>query len=200
VALEALKENAYALEHASAELRGDPELVLSAIRLGIGAVFSFASEELRGNREFALKVVRQCGLAFAGVSDLLRNDGEVAFEAVRQNRAALRYVPEELRADRVMQEVAANPIAVQGSWAPICVLSQLETREAMVFYRGTAGLGGQELDGEISSDASLGDLARELADKVQSQLIYLLLPGLDVPVSPLLFFSPLRDFARRGPT
>ena len=56
-----------------------------------GRSFEYASEELRGDREFVMKAVKQTGWALEYASEELRGDREVVLEAVRQNGYALEY-------------------------------------------------------------------------------------------------------------
>ncbi len=117
-------------------------------------------------------------------------------EAVRQNGDALKHASEELRQYALLQpaSVRMNALAVQGSVAPVCAVLSLELAEPAIRYKAALGLGGSEISGEILSGASLGDLASTLRDHMRSNVIYLLLPGQDQPVSPLFVQSPLRDF------
>jgi hypothetical protein len=195
VVLEAVRQSGCTLHHSSEELCGDKEVVLEAVRQN-GYALGLASEELRGDKEVVLEAVRQAGSALSHASVELRGDKEVVLEAVRQYGDSLNFAACQLRADRLMQPASAqsNSIAVQGSVAPVSVLSNLELRETTILYQAVVGLAGAQINGEISSAASLGDLAKELAIIAQSKLIYVLVPGSDTPVSPLLVHSPLRDF------
>ena len=56
IVLEAVRENAWALQYASEALRGDREIVLAAVRQ-IEGTLEFASYELRADPEFILLVV-----------------------------------------------------------------------------------------------------------------------------------------------
>ena len=53
----------------------------------------FASEELRGDREFMLAAVKQSGYALQHASDELRGDAEVVLAAVRRHGYALCALP-----------------------------------------------------------------------------------------------------------
>ncbi len=221
VVLEAVKRDGRALEHASDKLRGDRDLVIAAVRTSCDVLqyaseefcgdrevileavrlddnaLSFATAELRGDKEFVLEAVRRNGFVLLDASAELRSDKEVVLEAVRQQPEAWQWASVELQGDPSLQfdVVERNVIAVQGSAAPICivfVLSLLETKK--IFYRATVGLRGSEISGEVSLNASLGDLAVELRVAARSELVYLLLPGSDIPVSPFLAQSPLIEF------
>jgi len=58
---EAAAKRKVALDHASAEQRGDRELVLAAVKRN-GIALQYAIEELRGDRELVLAAVEKCGL------------------------------------------------------------------------------------------------------------------------------------------
>lgn len=69
--LTALRRNGDALRYASDELRGDEEVVLVAARSSPdGSVLRFASDELRGRRDFMMKAVSVSGSGhgFQGIS------------------------------------------------------------------------------------------------------------------------------------
>ena len=72
--------------------------------------FRQISEELRKDRGFVLKAVRQYGLALAHAPQVLKDDREVVLAAVRENGKALKYASEELRNDRefVSKAVSLN--------------------------------------------------------------------------------------------
>ncbi len=129
-------------------------------------------------------------------SQTLRKDRGVALEAVRQTGHALAFASEDLQNDELLQpaSVQINALAVEGSVAPICFALRLELSEPTILYQVVLGMGGLQRWGKISSDSSVGILAQELKGHMRSKTIYLVLPGSDLPVSPFLVQSPLRDF------
>ena len=66
--MEAVKQNGRALAelHASAELKGDREIVMEAVKQN-GRALEYASAELKGDREIVMEAVKQDGrLALKG--------------------------------------------------------------------------------------------------------------------------------------
>ena len=77
------------------ELRNDKEFVLKAVKQD-GWTLYHASKELKNDKEFVLEAVKQNGWALYYASKELRNDKEVVLEAVKQNGQAFKYASEEL--------------------------------------------------------------------------------------------------------
>ena len=94
--LKTLKRNPFALEYASAELKGDREIVLEAVKQD-GYALVYASAELKGDREIVMAAVKQNGRALQYASAELQGDREIVLEAVKQNGRALRYASPALR-------------------------------------------------------------------------------------------------------
>ena len=93
------------LSAAAAELRGDHDVVLAAVRRDGAALFA-ATAELKGNREVVLAAVTQNGLALFSASAELKADPEVVYVAVAQDPDAVRYAPPQFRRDPVVRELA----------------------------------------------------------------------------------------------
>ena len=104
-ALTAVKADGMALTYASPELRADREVVLAAVQQE-GWVLKHASPELRANREVVLEAVQQEGWALEYASPELRSDRAVVLAAVRHKGDALEYASEELQADREVMMAA----------------------------------------------------------------------------------------------
>jgi hypothetical protein len=68
--MEAVKQNGWALEYASEELKRDREVVMEAVKQE-GTALQYASEELRGDREVVLEAVKQDGWALQYAGSLL---------------------------------------------------------------------------------------------------------------------------------
>jgi hypothetical protein len=81
------------------ELRGDKEFVLAVVR-NYGKALQYASKELRGDREVVLAAVQQDGFALEYASKELRGDREVVLAAVQQDGFALEYASKELKEDK----------------------------------------------------------------------------------------------------
>ena len=86
----------YVLEHASAELKANREVVLTAVVQNGGAL-RHASDELKANREVVLVAVAQNGFALECASAELKVDRDVVLAAVTQEGTALRYASAELQ-------------------------------------------------------------------------------------------------------
>ena len=88
-----------ALKFASANLKGDKELVLAAVAQK-GVVLRYASEDLKGDKELVLAAVMQDGYALDYASEDLKCHKEVVLVAVTQNGGALKYASETSRVKR----------------------------------------------------------------------------------------------------
>ena len=111
--LKRVAQNGLCLLQATEELRGDREVVMTAIAQDGGAL-EYATEELRGDREVVMTAIAQDGRALLYATEELRGDREVVMTAVTSNGWGLLYATEELRGDRevVMTAVASNSWAV----------------------------------------------------------------------------------------
>jgi hypothetical protein len=84
------------LEIVSDELSNDREVVLAAIQQHYFAL-EFASNELRGDKEVVLIAVQKNGLALQFASNELRGNKEVVLAAVQQDGIALQFASNELK-------------------------------------------------------------------------------------------------------
>eukprot|EP00971_Amphidinium_carterae_P261307 5183925-Amphidinium_carterae.1 len=112
--LRAVRRDGRALMYAAEELRGDRDLVMVAVREK-GWALKFATETLRGDRGLVMEAVRKYGSALEHAAEELRGDRDLVMEAVRETGSALQYAAEELRGDRevVLQAVAQNGEALR---------------------------------------------------------------------------------------
>jgi hypothetical protein len=114
----------WTLEYASAELKGNRELVLAAV-VQDGRALQYASAELQGDREVVLAAIGQNGMALEDASAELKGDREVVLAAVAQNGLALKHASAELRRNEgivraaVAQDPAAEKLAAGGSLAAV---------------------------------------------------------------------------------
>ena len=99
--LEAVKQTGDALYHATEEMKADRGVVLEAVK-NSGLALNCASEELRADREVVIKAVRQHGYALQHASVELRRDRGMVLEAVKQNGTSLRHAFVEMQSDRVV--------------------------------------------------------------------------------------------------
>ena len=135
--LAAVAENGHALKHASAELRGDKEVVLAAIAKN-GDVLDYASAELRADKEVVLAAVAQHGYLLDCASAELRGDKEVVLAAVAQHGYLLEHASAELRGDSAVVQAAleSNPDAWR--WVDADQKRLLRLRPEVMAARATA--------------------------------------------------------------
>jgi len=109
-----VKKDGWALTYASEELRADKDVVLAAVKKD-GWALTYASEELRTDREFVLAAVKHVGSALNYASKELRADRNVVLAAVKQSGWALKFASEDLRADRevVLAAVKQDGLALK---------------------------------------------------------------------------------------
>jgi len=94
-----VRKNWKLLEHCSAELRADWELVLMAARQLYKAL-QFASDTLLGDRVFMLEVVKMNWRALEYAPDKLRADRELILSGVKADDNAIELASRELREER----------------------------------------------------------------------------------------------------
>ena len=97
--LKIVKQNGFALEYASEELKNDKEIVLEVVKQN-GYALKYASKELKNDKEVVLEAVKQNGYALRFVSETLKNDKQIVLISVRQNGNALHYASEILKNDK----------------------------------------------------------------------------------------------------
>ena len=125
-----MAQDGTALGYASAELRGDKEVVLAAVKQ-YGDALEYASAELRGDKEVVLAAVAEDGTALGYASAELRNDKEAVLAAVAENDWALIYASAELRGDKQnFSETAPRPGAVGERF---CHFTTLRTQFCLPF-------------------------------------------------------------------
>ena len=112
IVMEAVKHNGWALRYASDELKGDKEVVMEAIKKH-GYALEHASEELKGDREVVMEAVKKHGHALRYASEELTGDKEVVMEAVKERGEALMHASEELKGDKeVVMEAVKQSVLV----------------------------------------------------------------------------------------
>lgn len=109
--LVAVNQRGHALEYASIELQGNPDIVLAAVRNRWSAL-QFASESTRNDKEIILTAIVQDGQALQYASKLLQNDPEVVLAALKQKPEALRYASRD-----ILQRVQKCELASGEVWA-----------------------------------------------------------------------------------
>ena len=114
VVLTAVKTDGRALKFASAELRADREVVLTAIS-NRSLALKFASEALRANKDVVLNAVGKDGRILRHASEDLKNDRTVVLTAIHQDAIALYHASSDLRADKevVLAAVSQNGRALE---------------------------------------------------------------------------------------
>jgi hypothetical protein len=110
IMLTAVQHGWEALEFASENLKNDKEIVLTALEDSYQAL-KFASDNLKNDKEFVLETVQKNGWALEFASDNLKNDKEIVFAAVQQNRGlALEFASNNLKNDKEIVLAAVNNI------------------------------------------------------------------------------------------
>lgn len=96
IILDAVHKDGAALQYASEDLRNDPEVVEAAIdksTLPGSDNFLFASDNLRSDRKFILKLIHKGDWDIIEyMSEALKNDEEILLEATRQHDRALTLI------------------------------------------------------------------------------------------------------------
>lgn len=95
--LEAVKNDGWALYHASKELRDDKQLILEAIKYDAYTSLVFASERLRNDKEVVLEAVKENGHALYCASDELKDNEEIVLEAIKNDDFVLWFASSRLR-------------------------------------------------------------------------------------------------------
>jgi len=108
-ALAAVKDDGWALEHVSDELRADKEVVMAAVqKQDMGSMLMYASEELKADKELVMAAVKSDGGALLYASDELKADKELVMEAVKSGDDVLMHASDELRADKELVMAAVK--------------------------------------------------------------------------------------------
>ena len=97
VVLEAVKQDGWALEYASDELKNDKEVILEAVKQN-GQALQCASNDLRNDKEIVLEAVKKVGYALEHASDELKNDKEVVILALQYDIDAIEMSSDEIQA------------------------------------------------------------------------------------------------------
>ncbi len=110
--LQLVKRKPAALQYASAELKGDREIVMEAVKQ-CGCALHYASAQLQGDREIVMEAVKQRWWALEYASTELKGDREIVIEAVKLSGNALEYASAKLQGDReiVMEAMKQNGLA-----------------------------------------------------------------------------------------
>ena len=156
-----VQQTGLALEYASRELRGDPGVVLEAMRRDHTAV-KFAARELCSNRDFVLAAVRQRGAEAPGISytlyadglesgkfehgddvlqlaaDPLKSDRELVLAAVQKNGKVLAHAADSLKNDRELVLAAVQQSGQALSYAAVPLKGDREVVLAAVRRSGQA--------------------------------------------------------------
>ena len=96
--LAAIQHNGQALRYAHPKLQRDTEMVLTAVKQDLQALYS-VSEALKYDPEFVLAVVQHNGLALQYFPEVMKNNADIVLAAVKQNRVALQYASPMLKND-----------------------------------------------------------------------------------------------------
>ena len=138
------------LQHAPEELKGDREIVMTAVSQD-GWALQFATEELRGDREIVMAAVSQRGRALQFATEELKADREIVMTAVSKGGSALEYATKDLKEDEEMLQHALegprNKDEVVGLKVALLsgrCCSEVFWRLQLIFLEGGGG-GGEEM-------------------------------------------------------
>lgn len=96
--VEAIESGSIELKDLPADLRGDRQVVLAAVRASALA-FELASDELKRDLDFAIAAMDENARSFEFLGEGLRGNRNVALAAVGRHGAALEFAAEPLKAD-----------------------------------------------------------------------------------------------------
>lgn len=114
----AVSSDGKALQYASNELRADPEIVLQACKnynkfFSFSSPFAYASESLKNDRSFVLKVMGHSGVCLVDAKPQFQDDFEVVKAAVSNQGEALRHASQTLKANESIVKIAVSaPLSV----------------------------------------------------------------------------------------
>jgi hypothetical protein len=111
-------QGGWSLSEASYLIRNDREVVLVALRSGVGSQMIHASTRLRGDRQLAL-IAATKGWDLSGASDEVKDDKEIVAAGISSTRGmAFEYASRRLKGDRVLLQSAlerGNPDAFEAA-------------------------------------------------------------------------------------
>jgi hypothetical protein len=89
-----------ALKHASDELKGDREIVLTAVRRDLWAFEYAALNDLNRDGEIIMAAIEQPGMALQYANDGIRGNREFILAAISRNPLSLEYASDDIKRDR----------------------------------------------------------------------------------------------------
>ena len=99
--LKAIDKNYMVIEHAKNMFRDDKDVILAALEQdNFGLSLSHASDRLRNDKEFMLKVADVNIKALKFLSDRLKNDSDFILKAFEKDNRSLEYASSELKANK----------------------------------------------------------------------------------------------------
>ena len=126
-------------------LRDDEEIVMAAACSNSGyKFFSFASERLRSNRDFVLKVSKVSPCIIEFISKELCQDREIIMNAVSFNGYLLKHASEQLKSDREIVEKAISSEPTSLGFASEHLMHDLELFTKAVATKLTQHLSSQK--------------------------------------------------------
>ena len=106
------------LANAPEQVKGDLDLVKSAILTSQGAALKFVSSDLKADQTLVLEATKYSGQAFADAAPELRNDKNFLLKALGVNGGAMSGAPDSMRSDKAFLLEAAKAgkgAAMQGA-------------------------------------------------------------------------------------
>lgn len=165
IVLEAVKQNGRALEFAR---HFDREIALEAVKNN-GRAFELAAE-YQSDREVVLEAVNQWGGALFFAGDY-RSDRDVVLVAARSENKegygdATQFAPPKLWKDRGFQAAVNSCIAAAGSHAPVFTIDAIVMGVADGMEVHLHTMAGEERAVSMEQTATIGDLARDLVQRL----------------------------------
>ena len=142
--LERVSVHPGALGHATEELKGDREIVMTAVSHH-GIALEFAAEELKADREIVMTAVSEDGWALEFAAEELRGDREIVITAVSENGSALEFATKDLKEDERMLQHALERSVNRGDVIGLKVVLLSGRCCSEVFCKVILRLGGDQM-------------------------------------------------------
>lgn len=114
--LSAVKKNGLALKYASDRLKNDREIVLESVKCKSNSPWALyhSADHFKDDYEVVMQAVVSVGWALKFASDRLKTNREIVLTAVKQNGYALEHAPDSFRNDKeiVVNALQSNPYSI----------------------------------------------------------------------------------------
>lgn len=164
IVFEAVTQNGDALQYAHSSFVNDKELISASIRQEQksnyfdhdcrGKAFKYASEKLKADKGWVLKMVQHCGLILEHVAPELQRNREIVLAAIKQNGEALKWAKCFIDRNLILSAVKSNGRALY--YAGDLFKSDLKIVKTAIMQDGSAI---RYADMKFKDDDKLGLLA-----------------------------------------